>query len=653
VQLFNDDRDQKGRDGLRSADHIAFEAAIVHVTKAVRSGAPFTEAFAFVCNAVEGLGARERERRLQHFVERLALDPETLRELARFARSRAPWAVNAVLLLTPPAYRQLQPGASARESSAITPVRVPLATRTSMPELSEPFRAVALVGRSDEHDNNRTLLRSHSLEPLHVADIEALLQLAPTGLCGIVIGASLWHHTEPERHSVVLKRICEISTILFVRIATEGLAEEASAKLLQIHRQAAAGDLPASLFGYGTSSQLTAADLQVLHEVANLHQNVDNVGFFPAGLTSPESTLIRLLAGRQVAAQSQPELKTIAIRHLEGGRSKAKVFLIMPQGKANPFVTKLGERDALSRESASYEKWIRFWDGGSTAPAFHAHYGCHALSYRLESEVDAPDKPAETLHDRMEHIRTDDMWARNSHDSTLVEKDADDLAVALKRAIGALARLNARPANESGAEAWLHWPTMNFARRNISIHVTDTGRRRMLVMDVVRAAMLRVEVLQHKAIVHGDVHGRNVLIRDRTPVFIDFADSGPGHPCLDLARLDGTVRTSLFRAVDDEAECTRFCERLYCDGSSASELESEFPEIANPLGNLLWMRSAVQLREAAISVAKEHGGGLADFLAMTVVVSSYLLMHLVPGSGIERALLGGLSARILAESVPG
>ena len=62
------------------------------------------------------------------------------------------------------------------------------------------------------------------------------------------------------------------------------------------------------------------------------------------------------------------------------------------------------------------------------------------------------------------------------------------------------------------------------------------------------------------ATVHGDMNLRNVLVRDgREPFLIDYAYSGPGHPCFDLVRFESALMFQMFRMTDEDPACATSC----------------------------------------------------------------------------------------------
>ena len=81
------------------------------------------------------------------------------------------------------------------------------------------------------------------------------------------------------------------------------------------------------------------------------------------------------------------------------------------------------------------------------------------------------------------------------------------------------------------------------------------------------------------AIVHGDIHLRNVLIRGESEVrVIDYEASGPGHPALDLVRFELALYLGPVRQFEDEASSVAFQRALSIGRGPLDILRSSFPD---------------------------------------------------------------------------
>jgi aminoglycoside phosphotransferase (APT) family kinase protein len=225
---------------------------------------------------------------------------------------------------------------------------------------------------------------------------------------------------------------------------------------------------------------------------------------------------------------------------------------------------------------------------------------------------------------------------------------AADLFQAVSRAADRLATLNSRHNNAPlRDDFWLDCPVRELAANGIDYTIIDRDWQPISMAKLVEAAMRQLEPHLGRAVVHGDIHGRNILLLDRLPVFIDFAWSGPGHPLVDLVRLDAVVRSTALRMLSDERAMQELVQAIYIDGTAADDVLAAHPAIAaSPLASLA-VRSAAKIRRSALAVAEVHSLGLPDFLAMTSVVSAHILAIRNPGSGIERIILSVVGREFL------
>jgi hypothetical protein len=167
---------------------------------------------------------------------------------------------------------------------------------------------------------------------------------------------------------------------------------------------------------------------------------------------------------------------------------------------------------------------------------------------------------------------------------------------------------------------------------------------------LVESALGRLEPHLARAVVHGDIHGRNILLLDRLPVFIDFAWSGPGHPLVDLVRLDAVVRSTAMRMLSNKQSMQEVVQAIYIDGASADAVLADHPAIAaSPLTSLA-VHTAAKIRQSALSVGQAYSLGLPDFLAMTCVVAAHVLAVRNSGSAIERLLLSVVGPQFLTST---
>jgi hypothetical protein len=499
-----------------------------------------------------------------------------------------------------------------------------------------------LIGTAEEHVRNEGMLRNAGLDPLRLPSLEPLWNIAPTGLCGFVVGASAWGQVPQADQRRAVRRICEYSTFIFARVCLDGLAPATARTFVEDAAAARCGLLDGRKFCHGQDCDLTLADIQVLLSIAQLLEKASNADFFPIGLSESDASLLRLIAAERHQAADPLTIRKLGTRELAGGRSAARVFLLS-DGRAQPFVAKVDDAEVLVEELGRYKRWIQEWEPSVTSPTFHAHLGSAAVSYRLQAAPDGNGQPAPTLEDCLEDLRSAE-WTRPMEETI---GRASDLLQATSRAVDRLVGLNSRPSPPSQAdEFWLDWPIRDLAARGIDTAILNRDWETLQVSTVVTRAMARLQPNLSRGVIHGDIHGRNILLLDRLPAFIDFRWSGPGHPLVDLTRLDAAVRTIAMRMVLPKQSMFQAFEAIYADGQSAEQVLADHPALAASPLTALAVRVAARTRQAALQVAQSHSLGVPDFFAMTCVVSAHVLCVRTPGSGVERLLLSVLAPRL-------
>jgi hypothetical protein len=646
--------------GLLETDTGMFDRALHRLRRVaaeVRSKPALIGDLARSLQEQPGITRREFDRRFRLVVSTIADDdPASLEAIAVYLRDTSPEALNAVRTLLPAELKHLafqipsrqQPQTTAPVVKPSTPHQEESGRSITQPPKSGRFGAVALIGTSDEHVRNKSMLANANIAPLQIPTIEQLWQLATTGLCGFVIGGSAWGHVPKTQQNRAIRLICEYSTFLFVRVSLDGLSSADAESFIKDAAEYRCGTLDGQKFCHGLDCDLTPADITSLQSIARFLEDADAADFFPLGLSESDAALLRLIAADRRHPDHPLRIRKLGTRELAGGQSGARVFMLS-DGTTQPFVAKVGEAESLSAELQRYRKWVQNWEPSVTHPTFHSHVGrAAAISYRLQATPDGNGAPAPTLEDCLEQLRMSEWNSSVSIDKTL--QKSDDLFVALERIIERLVDLNSRPNRTSDAgNFWLNWPICTIAKHGIDFEIIDQDWQPMKLSELVANAVTVLEPNVARGVIHGDIHGRNILVLDRSPAFIDFAYSGPGHPLEDLVRLDAIVRSAAMRMLIGERTLGEILKAVYIDGTAAKDILEEHRAIAaSPLTGLA-VRTAVKVREAALKVAEAHSLGLLDLLSMTCVVAGNILVARNPGSGIERAILSVVGPYILTD----
>ena len=258
--------------------------------------------------AEPGISKREFDRRLRLIVATVAQgDVSALRTLAAHLRTTSPDALNSIRTLLPAEQRHFARSTTSRRRITVRTYRraqdgdllPPAGTIPDSAAAREPskYRAVALIGTEAEHVRNEALLNGDQLVPLHLRCLDDLWTLAPTGLCGFVVGGSVWRQIAEADQRATVRRICEYSTFLFARVCIDGLGPAVEQTFLKDAADARCGPLDGSRFCHGRNSDLTRADIEMLLSTAAVLEAAGTADFFPLGLTEADASLLRLIAG--------------------------------------------------------------------------------------------------------------------------------------------------------------------------------------------------------------------------------------------------------------------------------------------------------------------------------------------------------------------
>ncbi len=609
--------------------------------------------FAEQLKQATGIPRREFDRRLRLVVS-AAIESRCveIQDVASALREVTPEALNAVRTLLPIELRHLASqsrsapeAAAVRETTTAYSVNSPsLVEDQPSPNSSQSqHRAVLLVGTKEEHQRNEAMLRNAGLDHFYLSSLEQFWNFVPTGLCGFVVAASAWSQIPHEEQRQAVIRLCKFSTFIFARIGLDGLEPSNATSFTEDALSARCGHLEARTFCQGQDCNLTSADIQTLKSIASLLEKSGKSDFFPLGLNEQDTALLRLIAADRSRTDDPVVIRKLGTRELPGGRSGAKVFLLS-DGHSQPFVAKVHDVPNLVEELQRYQKHIAEWEP-NIAPRFHSHQERAAISYRLLTTPGGNGTPAPTLEECLEDLRAAE-W--NSDLDDIAEKAAN-LCRATSYAIDHLVELNSRPCEPTltADEFWLDWPIRYLATNRICVQITRPDATHVELSDLIAAAMECLQPSLRKATIHGDIQGRNILLLDRLPAFIDFRCSGPGHPLVDIVRLDATVRAIAMRMLFSKHIMSAVFEAIYIQGQPAEQVLLDWRAFAASPLTALSIRVAAKCREEALKIARLYSLDPTEYFAMTCVVSSHVLAAHNPGSGIERILLSVLAPQIL------
>ena len=255
-----------------------------------------------------------------------------------------------------------------------------------------------------------------------------------------------------------------------------------------------------------------------------------------------------------------------------------------------------------------------------------------------------PSLPAESLEERLGKL-WDRQWMQSHPEG--VEEDRLFLARALTRVAQTLAELNKyTPPPSIDLESFVNPPATHLEA------LERDGFRWGLsgcATKARQAAAERFRSMERSAVVHGDVHLLNVLIRGESEVhLIDYAASGPGHPAVDLVRFELALYLGAVRQFEDEASSVAFQKALSIDRATFEVLCDGFPDFFQCHINYACTAGMTAARDAAIEVLHSHGGDIRDYLATKFLVAWQNLGIIRSQTGLARAVISATAEEIAA-----
>jgi hypothetical protein len=590
------------------------------------------------------LSAMERGRRAQLILQVVALRGD-LYALAVAAR---PWNAeikNAVARFLPHAIRRLvyggAPSATRLDSfqDGTTTASASEAPRLIVAEELPPRQTVLLFGAQHDHETNVRLLRRRSFDHLRVDRVEQPVDLLNHSVCGVVIAKSWWATLPPDAHRDFLERVLKHSTFTWIKMDNTGFQCIPAIALHDLCRQICFGD--SNQLAVGDTCRVTEYDVQGLRRASDLISTSMRVQLVPADVRADESNVLLAATAQCVHGRHVLEnfhLQRVPVGLVFGGRSEAKLFRVEPDDGGVPIIAKLDDLQRLRNEMDRFCRFVRPWDD-RLRPCLQFHAGKGVIVFTLVDDVTTPGQPAPTLEDRLRAAALGELGT-----STCTPQESD-LVTCVSRAVEKLARLNAQVCTDQTLPSaqWLGLDGLEeMIKRGVVWSINTAGGTDALAC---RTAVLEVtRRIGQPATIHGDAHLQNVLVRDdREPHFIDYAFSGPGHPCFDLVRFESALFFQFFRMTADERQVRDLILFLLRDDSDESAVRVKFPHLLSSCGNRLAINGMIRSRNACLTLLRDYHGQLLDYLAVRYVVAcqSLTLPHLQ--TGIVRASVAALA----------
>jgi uncharacterized protein associated with vWA-MoxR-VMAP ternary system len=622
--------------------------------------------FAALVTSANLLSPRSQAARMRQLLSRVPAHSVDFEALMRVARDFPPHLRTTVAAALPETLRPaLYRGASEtsrsgfevsdgsveqadKPSSRLDTERANAGRGADTEGMSHAYTTVLALSNPDRQDANIKTLRREGLD-IRLVESMSELELALTrasDVCLCIVDGSVLRTLDAEAQRRLFTILGEYSTFVRIRVHDSELML-ARREVRQIVRnvRALTTEVPPAALCFDSDGTIRPTEVEDLKEGHDQLQSHHNVRFVVGELSVSQAHL--LVAASRARMESDQltgplEIRSLTTRFMGGGRSGARLAAVRVNDAAASFVARITTTPAAVEEMKRFATFIHSWDP-QLQPQLHYHRNDAAILYALVARDAARLQPADMLEDRLAEL-WNDQWLGLATDGDL-ERRAETLASGLEWATARLAVLNGTRC--VGSFESVGNPTVERIAQ-LEAQGFDMGFGR----DVARAreiAVSRFGQLAHVAVMHGDIHLRNMLVGDDSRVhFIDYGSAGPGHPAVDLVRLEVSLYTGQARQVESEPASIELQRALSVHCASLDVLRRQFSPFFQCRVNEVCAHAMVAARDGAVDAVRAHGGNIRDYQAAKYLVAwQHVGMNGVH-TGLARSSVAALTDEILS-----
>ena len=402
---------------------------------------------------------------------------------------------------------------------------------------------------------------------------------------------------------------------------------------------------PRDALSFQPDGKIREAELSFFRNAARLLRSHEAASFVLGELSDAETHLLVAAARARVRSEgldAELDSRPLTVRFLAGGRSGARLAIVVC-GDTPTFVAKITAKDLALDEMMRFRTFVQPWNE-ELRPDCHFHGGAAVILFGLVRADVGVSHPAQSLEQRLE-----DLWNRQwmQQNTEPIAEETIFLARALARAARTLAGLNTKkPRTDVTLQSSANPSASHFDALDASGFVWGLSERAAKARVV---AAERCRSMAESAVVHGDIHLRNILIRGDSEIqLIDYAAAGPGHPALDLVRLELALYLGAVRQFENEATSVAFQRSLSIEWVALEDLRRDFPVFFQCHINVACATGMTEARNAALDVLRSHGGDRRDYLAMKFLVAWQNLGTIGTHTGLARAVIVALTDELAA-----
>ena len=628
-----------------------FESALRGLGERVDAAEPndaeglFRDAFQEL--ATSGLSDEESSRRARRLTEVFSGHPDISHRIVNAARQAEPAVRTGVLsALTPRLRAELfaEPEASAQTPIGSSPdlAVAPVAEegQTDEPDAAVPgeWRTVLLLGEAQEVEQNERFLAESGYQAIRVATEDHLRTLRGESHCAVVAHAGFWSSLEATRTiKDVLSEQLQCESILLYKLDSSAFGEDGAEVVSLLDTL---GSDVQSRVVLADGATLNETDLALIERYAALLESSSRATLRVERISEQESTLLTTAAALFVArlrGHAVPSrVRDLAVSPLTDGKSLARVLRLVVPASGYALVAKLDRIDRLQAEIQTAR--LVMPPTQRIEMEIYALGGASVLLQKLQAATDLPTQTAPSLKER---LAARVAWERGSRHEP--EPQAADLHQAVQRLVTTITSVAERSADGAIDRCWLGTEPLDALADNGGIWRINSSAGDFDPRTPLGGVAARLGLRNGTRLVHGDLHVGNVLLSDdRTPVLIDFANAGAGHPLFDLVRVSASVVYTHLRPFVPEPDLRDFFARAHLERATYESLCADFGSIIAQPSAKLAASSLCKTRDAGFVLLAGTEDAGQQYLAMTYLIAAQSLTMPEFQNASVRATLGAI-----------